>query len=88
MHKCPHCGAEQRPWRLRSEFVCESCGGHIRSNAMSLGIIGIILASVLTSFVPTTEWSLSVALLAYFGVSAFVVGALMPFVHLEKSMRG
>lgn len=84
MMECPHCRAKQSLWRLRTEFACSRCGGQIRSNAMSLGIIGIALASVATFLLPSSGWSLIAEVLGYLAVSAMVVLLLLPFVRLDK----
>jgi hypothetical protein len=51
---------------------------------MSLGIVGIVLASVATLLVPTTGWAFPTVLLAGLAVSAIVVLMLLAFVHLAK----
>lgn len=51
---------------------------------MSLGIVGIALASIVTFLLPTSRWSLIPELLAYLAVGAVVVAVLLPFVQLVK----
>lgn len=85
MLECPRCGARQPLLSLRTEFHCHRCGTKIRSNAMSLGIIGLAFASVPTFLLPSSGWSLTGELLAYLAIALVVVVLLVPFVHLTES---
>jgi hypothetical protein len=55
---------------------------------MSLGIVGIALASIVTFLPPTSGWPLISEPLAYLAVSAVIVALLLPFVQLEGAESG
>ena len=83
MLQCPKCHAKQSALTLRSEFHCPNCGATLMSNALSLGIIGMLLLFVPTFLLPTTGWPWAAELAAYLALGALTIPILLPFVRLK-----
>lgn len=80
---CPRCGSRQGLLSLRNQYECQTCHARLRTNSMSLGIVGMALAFIPTFLLPTSGWNFLSELLAYLVVGVLIVAVLSPFVRIS-----